>query len=236
MTGTIRAAAMAAAATFGCAYATPCMALNISPAPVMAPSVAAGDAAGESNSTPSKMLVVGEIQLLPLKSTPAAQAAESATPPPRSLSELVDAHVGANPTDSDQECVATAVYFEARGEPVEGQLAVAEVVLNRAASGKYPASVCAVVKQAAQFSFVRQGKIPPVAKSSEAWRKAVAIAHIAWERLAQQIGSDVLWYHANYVSPGWGRRLKRVAQIGAHIFYSSAGALSVRAARGLIDF
>jgi spore germination cell wall hydrolase CwlJ-like protein len=136
------------------------------------------------------------------------------------LSALVDARSGLEAVDADRECVATAVYFEARGEPIEGQLAVAQVVLNRAASGKYPSSVCAVVKQKSQFSFIRRGKIPPIAKATEAWRKAVAIARIAWERLANQIGADVLWYHASYVSPNWGRRLTRVAQIGTHIFYN----------------
>lgn len=139
---------------------------------------------------------------------------------PASLSELVDAHSGVETQSEDQECIAAAVYFEARGEPIEGQLAVAEVVLNRAASGKYPSSTCAVVKQPAQFSFVRKGRIPPIAKASEAWRKAVAVTRVAVQHLAKQIGSSVLWYHASYVRPDWGRRLTRVAQIGAHIFYN----------------
>lgn len=148
---------------------------------------------------------------------------EVAPAPPPSLRDLVDAHAGTEAPNADQECIATAVYFEARGEPIEGQLAVAEVVLNRAASGKYPASICAVVKQPAQFSFVRKGRFPPIAKATEAWRKAVAIAHVARERLAQQIDAGVLWYHATFVRPGWGRRLTRVTQIGAHIFYSGNG-------------
>jgi spore germination cell wall hydrolase CwlJ-like protein len=151
---------------------------------------------------------------------PPLGSAASAPAPALSLEALVDARSGLEAVDADRECVATAVYFEARGEPIEGQLAVAQVVLNRAASGKYPSSVCAVVKQRSQFSFIRRGKIPPIAKATEAWRKAVAIARIAWERLANQIGGDVLWYHAIYVSPGWGRRLTRVAQIGTHIFYN----------------
>lgn len=140
----------------------------------------------------------------------------------RSLRALVKAHSAAEAPDPERECLAVAVYFEAQGEPVEGQLAVAEVVLNRAASGEYPRSICAVVTQPAQFSFVRDGRFPAIDRRSGAWRKAVAVAHIAAEKLADRLPSDVLWYHADYVAPGWGRRLDRVTQIGAHIFYRYA--------------
>jgi spore germination cell wall hydrolase CwlJ-like protein len=149
----------------------------------------------------------------------ANQAYGNAVPQRRSLSELVQTHAGAPVNDAERECLAGAVYFEARGESIDGQLAVAEVVLNRAASGKYPKSICGVVKQPWQFSFVRNGQFPRIDKGSEAWRKATAIAHIAAENLADQLTPDVLWYHANYVAPSWGRRLNRVTQIGAHIFY-----------------
>lgn len=135
------------------------------------------------------------------------------------LDELVRDHAAAVAADEELRCLAGAVYFEARGEPLEGQLAVAEVVLNRASSGEYPASICEVVKQPAQFSFVRNGLSPPIDESSAAWRTAVAVAHIAEAKLADGLASDVLWYHANSVAPGWGRRLTRVSQIGAHIFY-----------------
>ena len=105
------------------------------------------------------------------------------------------------------------------GESLEGQLAVAQVVINRANSGRYPKSWCAVVKQKAQFSFVRSGRFPRIDAGCEAWRKAQAIALIAANNLASALPSDVLWYHADYVSPGWGRRLSKVDKIGAHIFY-----------------
>jgi len=136
----------------------------------------------------------------------------------QSLGVLVRAHAAAV-LDEESECLAVAVYFEARGEPIEGQLAVAEVVLNRVASGEYPASICAVVKQPAQFSFVRKGDFPRIDASSPAWRTAVGIAHVAGEKLAKELGSDVLWYHAEYVAPAWAPRLARETQIGAHIFY-----------------
>ena len=137
----------------------------------------------------------------------------------RALRALVRAHADSSVSDPEQECLAGAVYFEAQGEPLEGQLAVAEVVLNRAASGEYPSSICDVVTQPAQFSFVRDGTFPVIDRRSDAWRKAVAVAHIAAGNLADTLAPDVLWYHADYVAPGWGRRLDRVTQIGAHIFY-----------------
>ena len=73
-------------------------------------------------------------------------------PVPLPLSQIVQGNVG-GPLDEEGICLATAVYFESRGEPIEGQLAVADVVINRAASGRYPSDWCGVVKQKAQFSF-----------------------------------------------------------------------------------
>ncbi len=143
-----------------------------------------------------------------------------ATPTPAiPLSALVDANSVGAPLDEEQGCVATAVYFESQGEPLEGQLAVAQVVLNRAASGQYPASLCAVVKQKAEFSFVRGGRFPRVDPNCDGWRKAQAIARIASKKLASTLPSTVLWYHANYVAPSWRLNLKKVDKIGAHIFY-----------------
>ncbi|PSJ40379.1 cell wall hydrolase [Allosphingosinicella deserti] len=140
------------------------------------------------------------------------------TPP--TLDQLVVTYAGEQTETPEQDCLAKAVYFEARGESLEGQLAVAQVVLNRAASGRYPASVCGVVTQPRQFSFISRGKFPTPDMRSDAWRRAVAVSRVAQERLAGTLASDVLWYHASYVSPGWGKRLRRSAQIGTHIFYS----------------
>ena len=146
-----------------------------------------------------------------------AAAAAPATKP--SLDQLVDQYASGNALDEQQSCLATAVYFESMGEPLEGQLAVARVVINRAASGQYPTSWCAVVKQKAQFSFVRSGRFPRIDPASQAWRKAQAIARIAVANASATLPTDVLWYHADYVAPSWGRRLTRVEKIGAHIFY-----------------
>jgi spore germination cell wall hydrolase CwlJ-like protein len=146
--------------------------------------------------------------------------ADAAVPRARSLPEMVTQLAHTEVPDEQQHCLAGAVYFEARGEPIEGQLAVAEVVLNRAASGKYPATICEVVTQKAQFSFIVAGEFPPINKTSKAWSKAVAIAKIASKQLDDKLKSDVLWYHADYVAPSWGKRLSREKKIGLHIFYS----------------
>ena len=136
----------------------------------------------------------------------------------RSLPDLVSDYMHLAPEDAEHECLAGAVYFEAKGEPLEGQLAVADVVLNRARSGKYPPTICGVVTQKSQFSFVRRGRIPPISRNSDAWRRAVAVAQIAQEELADGGVGSAMFFHARYVAPNW-RRLTRVASIGNHIFY-----------------
>ena len=150
---------------------------------------------------------------------PLPEKSEQPTVDAASLAQLVAAMPDRDTLSHEMECLAGAVYFESRGEPLAGQLAVAQVVINRAESGQYPSNWCAVVKQKAQFSFVRDGRFPSIATGSEAWRKAKAIAVIAANNMADAVPSDVLWYHADYVSPSWGKRLSKVEKIGAHIFY-----------------
>jgi spore germination cell wall hydrolase CwlJ-like protein len=145
--------------------------------------------------------------------------ANVAAPLPPSLEADVARLAAVETGGAEEDCLANAVYFEARGESLEGQLAVAEVVMNRARSGRYPATWCGVVTQRSQFSFVRGGVIPAANRGSEAWRRAVAIARIAQSGQTRMLAANVLWYHANYVSPAWGRRLARSSVIGAHIFY-----------------
>jgi len=135
------------------------------------------------------------------------------------LQALVDKFATNAQLDEQTNCLATAVYFEARGETVEGQLAVARVVMNRAASGRYPSDWCSVVKQPAQFSFVLHGEFPYADTSSYAWQKAEAVAQLAAANVVPSVSNDVLWYHADYVAPSWGHRLAMVEKIGAHIFY-----------------
>ena len=203
-----RAAAVAAAmlAVTLTASASPSHAMDIASAPLAAHNLA--------NLTADQQLPdTVEAPILPQIDVPAPATK------PRSLLQLVDDHLDSvKVSDAEHECLAGAVYFESKGEPLEGQLAVAEVVINRAESGKYPKSLCGVIKQRHQFSFIRGGRFPPIQKASEAWRKAVAIARIALEDLADSRASEALFFHAKYVRPGW-RGLTRIASVGNHIFY-----------------
>ena len=135
----------------------------------------------------------------------------------RPLADLVREHDGAEPRDAQADCLASAIYFESNGEPLAGQLAVAEVIINRARSGRFASTLCGVITQRSQFSFVRGGRIPSPPRSSAGWRTAVAVAHIAIDDLADSPVSTALFFHARYVSPGW--RLQRLAVVGNHIFY-----------------
>ena len=133
-----------------------------------------------------------------------------------SLAELVADTPRPADIDPELRCLAGAVYFESRGESLVGQLAVAHVVINRAQSGRFPKSLCGVVHQPSQFSFVRGGKMPAVRNPAQ-WNNAVAIAQIAREGSWKNHAPGALFFHARYVSPGW--RKTRVAQIDNHIFY-----------------
>lgn len=138
---------------------------------------------------------------------------------PASLRALVDATAIDGALSDEMRCLAGAVFFESRGEPLEGQLAVAQVVINRAASGQFPSDYCGVVYQPAQFSFVRGGRMPSIPTGTEAWRKARAIAQIAHRGLWESAADDSLYFHAKYVSPGWSRHKVARATIDTHIFY-----------------
>ena len=124
-----------------------------------------------------------------------------------------------------ERCLANAVYFEARSEPVRGQIAVAQVVLNRAFSGYYPDDVCGVVYQNAnrhlscQFTFACDG-IPDVVTEPEPWRRAQRIAKAALDgKLWLADVGKATHYHASYVNPYWVRSMRRLRRIGLHTFY-----------------
>ena len=133
-----------------------------------------------------------------------------------SLAELVAATPRPAEIDPELRCLAGAVYFESRGESLPGQLAVAHVVINRAQSGRFPKSLCGVVLQKSQFSFVRGGRMPAIRQGTQ-WNNAVAIAQIARDGSWKNHAPGALFFHARYVSPGW--RKTRIAQIDNHIFY-----------------
>ncbi len=130
---------------------------------------------------------------------------------------------------SETKCLATAIYFEARGEPERGQIAVAQVVLNRLKNPAYPNTICAVVYQnknkrhACQFSFACDG-IPDRITNRTAWTASQALATKILNDDRTMFLSDVgaaTHYHANYVRPRWARAMKKVDKIGRHIFYKT---------------
>ena len=152
-------------------------------------------------------------ELAPLPET----KAETPVRPSGDLASLVAQFRGSNPGSRELECLAVGIYFESKSEPLGGQLAVGEVIANRAKSGRFPSSYCGVLLQRSQFSFVRGRAWPAVPRSSRQWQTAVAIAKIVDQDLKDSAASNALFFHAKRVSPRW--KLKRVASIGNHIFY-----------------
>jgi len=145
------------------------------------------------------------------------ETVEDDAPQARSLAGLVSELSDVQPDDREAECLATAVYFEAKSESLDGQLAVAQTILNRTRSGRFPESICGVVFQPGQFSFVRGNGFPPVVRESRSWKNAVAIAHVALNDLWDSSVDNALYFHARRVSPGW--RMQRIASVGNHVFY-----------------
>lgn len=126
--------------------------------------------------------------------------------------------------DEEWACLAKALYFEARGETVKGQFAVAEVILNRVDSRAYPNSVCAVVHQgtgrrnACQFSFTCDGKEDRI-REAEAYAAAGKIARVMLEGGPRVLTKGATHFHTTQVRPRWAHRFPRTAHIGAHLFY-----------------
>lgn len=134
-----------------------------------------------------------------------------------SLAELVEQTEIPAALSDEVECLAGAIFFEAKSETLAGQLAVGRVVVARANSGRFPASYCGVVYQPSQFSFVRGGTMPAINHASSAWQRAVRIAVIADEGLWKSPVEGAMFFHAAHVSPRWGKT--RMAKVDSHIFY-----------------
>lgn len=126
--------------------------------------------------------------------------------------------------DAQWHCLAEAIYFEARGEPLNGQMAVAEVILNRVDARNYPDTICEVVNQgtgdlhACQFSYTCDG-LPEHMSDDDAWRMAGKIARHLLDGAPRTLTRDATHYHADYVDPYWAKVYPRTTQVGRHIFY-----------------
>ena len=133
--------------------------------------------------------------------------------------------------DGERTCLAQAIYHEARGESREGQLAVANVIINRAFSKKYPSTICGVVFQNAekgrykcQFTFACDGR-SDVGTERTAWNRSVKLAETAFHEFQTGdrpgvIPNSALFYHTTAVAPNWSHTFRRVAAIGSHVFYA----------------
>lgn len=144
-------------------------------------------------------------------------AADLAGPSAESLAELVDVTPVPEALSRELECLAGAVYFEARSETLAGQLAVGRVIIARAASGRFPKSYCGVVYQPSQFSFVRANTMPPIKRESRLWQQAIKIALIADSGSWKSPVEGAMFFHAARVAPSWSRT--RMARVDNHIFY-----------------
>lgn len=122
-------------------------------------------------------------------------------------------------------CLATALFFEARSEPLEGQIAVGEVIMNRVESDKWPDTICEVVNQHKQFSYTHDGKSdnPDVYDKhadKESWEALKVLAQDIYDN-KWDTGLTADHYHAKYVKPAWASRFDKVLVVGTHIFYKS---------------
>jgi hypothetical protein len=126
--------------------------------------------------------------------------------------------------DGEWRCLAEALYFEARGEPLDGQIAVAEVILNRRDSGRYPDTVCGVVRQgtgerdACQFSYSCDGE-PDAIADVRAWLAVGRVARAMLDGAPRRLTDGAMFYHADHVDPYWADVFAETTQIGAHVFY-----------------
>lgn len=170
----------------------------------------------------------------------AIEAADFSDGPALTAAVLTDyAHDGFVPTtkrvklaDGERLCLAQAIYHEARGESREGQLAVANVIINRAMSKKYPSTICGVVFQNAdkgkfkcQFTFACDGR-SDMGRERTAWNRSLNLADEAFYEFQRGerpgvIPNSVLFYHTTAVAPKWSHTFNRVAAIGSHVFYAT---------------
>ena len=132
-------------------------------------------------------------------------------------------------SEQEQRCLSAGIYFEARGESVKGQAAVAQVILNRVRNPAYPKSICGVVYQnekwrnRCQFSFACDGIKDRVASRDHyEMAEEVALAVTSGKIWIPEVGSST-HYHATYVRPRWARTMEKMMKIGQHIFYRTYG-------------
>lgn len=160
--------------------------------------------------------------LKPADTSAAEEQAPAEAPSPTaidadSLAELVADQPRSAELSRELNCLAGAIYFEAKSETLEGQLAVGRVIVARSKSGRFPGSYCGVVFQRSQFSFIRGASMPAINHGSRDWQEAAAIAQIAHSGSWRSPVEGALFFHAARVSPNW--RLTRMKRVDNHVFY-----------------
>ncbi len=156
--------------------------------------------------------------------TLAATPAEAATQTVSQTEGPALVAVAAPTGGAEWQCLTEALYFEARGETLQGMFAVAEVILNRRDSGDYPRSVCGVVNQgtgaqyACQFTYTCDG-ISDAVHEQGAWNTVGRVAAVMLDGAPRDLTGGATHYHTRAVNPSWARRFPRTAAIGSHLFY-----------------
>ena len=216
------AAAMSLCVASLIGLSSPGFASEMDKTPISTPTLAAlipvnGDASVKVPMKPTPEIPGVTVQKLPGDESADVAADTDEAAEFASLDAAVAAQDAPAAVDGDLACLAGAIYFESKGEPLKGQLAVADVVINRTKSDRFPDSICGVVTQPGQFSFVRGGKIPHIDLKRKAYRTALAVAQVALARAWENPAPEALYFHAKRVRPGWGRA--KVASIGHHVFF-----------------
>jgi spore germination cell wall hydrolase CwlJ-like protein len=163
--------------------------------------------------------------LRPMARTEEAAAAGTGVAAPETLTmSSLDAMAPIAPEDAQTACLAEAIYFESRGEPLAGQIAVAEVILNRVDSRSYPRTICGVTSQGAgsgracQFSYACDGRSDAMS-SPEPRARSEKLAALIVAGHVDPVTDGATHFHSTAVRPGWSRQFARTAAYGHHIFY-----------------
>ena len=171
-----------------------------------------------------------EVKLASREDGPESASAPATKAPVAMPASLTFAALDAMPEatgDAQWECLAEAIYFESRGEPLAGQVAVAEVVLNRTASRSFPGTICGVTHQgvgngrACQFSYACDGH-SEVMKSAVARERSEKLARLMIDGRPRTVSGGATYFHVRGIRPSWSRQFSRTVTIGAHMFYRPA--------------
>lgn len=166
---------------------------------------------------------VGPDRIAAITTTPRAKAGKAGPLPEKITAEWLASQPEAT-GNGEFQCLANAIYHEARGESVPGQVAVAEVILNRVDDPRFPGSICGVVHQSngrgCQFSWACDGRSDAV-RGGEVYDEVKKVARVMLDGAPRALTDGATYFHTRSVRPGWSRRFVETARIGAHLFYAN---------------